>query len=246
MSSLCSELATGITAWLAASSHRSLSMLARLSCVPYATVRRIAQTEVDMPSPEVSIAICDLIFTREKTCELISRYYPAIGRLLVDQSLLYPPPADDSLREYLHSEKHLPLILLANTTTGIDLDDLVERFGVDVKEQIEELVDAGILRLKEGRLTAGKNFGTANLELTRLASRTLIGLCRKKTDAIADASQAYLSIEGLNAEAVKSLGKITEEFRQKVFSVISNSKNHGELIWFGSVVTNVLKHEELL
>lgn len=246
MSSLAEELASGITTWLEASSHRSLSMLARLSCVPYATLRRIAQTEVELPSAEVSISICDLIFTREKTCELISSYYPAIGRLLIDQSLLYPSPREDSLREYLYSERHLPVILLANTAAGIGLDDLIDRFGRDVTQRVDELIDSGVLVCKENRLISSKNIGIGNLQWARLASRILIGLCRPKTDATPDASQAYVAVEGLSVDAVKSLGDMTQEYREKIFSVVSNPANHGDLVWFGSIVTNVLQQEELL
>ena len=96
--------------------RRNLSLLSRLSNVSYATVRRIASNEGE-PSCDVSASICDVIFEKEKTKEILEVYYPRLARVI---NRFAASEAEAQLHtEVFANADFLPVLALATKDSGV-------------------------------------------------------------------------------------------------------------------------------
>ncbi len=78
---LCHFLLMGIEEWRRAKKNRNLSLLSRLTKIPYATLKRIEYGQ-NKPSAETALPIIWAVFPVEKRLLLMRSYFPQIFECL--------------------------------------------------------------------------------------------------------------------------------------------------------------------
>ncbi|MFW7381007.1 MAG: hypothetical protein ACOH5I_19480 [Oligoflexus sp.] len=239
------ELAIGIKDWIAKKpERRNLSLLARLSNVSYATVRRIASNEGE-PTCDVAACICDVIFPRERMIDVFEKYYPRFARVINNVS--YPTAVDDVTREYFSSKDHYPVIVLCckkNGTASKEVEQILGEKGIDA---LNDLLEVGIIQEKDDKLLLAQDISLPfNYPLAREQMKMLLDLCRKKVDGIDGASAAQVMAEGLNKEGIEEVNELITEFIKSILMIVKDEKYKGDILWFGAWAHNVLLGEDEL
>lgn len=238
--SVVKTLGAAIESWLNQKPGRSLSMLARMSGVGYSTVRRCAQGEGD-PTQEVALAIASKVMNDAAVRDFVGSYWPGLRRYVLEAN--HPvPEGDDDVIEFIRSEPHFKIMVMASHPEGVDAADIVRKFGEDMLPFFEDLTAAGTLRpIGNNRWLFDREYGNVSRELARECLKRLADLCPRSNDAITDGSSAYVAWESLTPEAAKEVALLTSRYCTDIYSVVSKKENHGDVLVVCGALHNILK-----
>lgn len=232
---MIAELQRRIEQYLAGGRSRTLHSLAGRSGVSYSTLRRIAQSEckaVELPS---AIGILQATATWADTLDFLERHFPGTGKHL--QKLTGPATdnASDELERALLGFEKFVAISMAATPMGTTEKDVVDAVGIHAAAQIEELLGAGVLVLRNGRLfTAQANF--ASLDVDRTAAQ--VGHCLRLLRAEHMGQQmqiAALHSNGVSREGQKEIHETLATALARVDDIAA--RNPGALpVFYGLVM----------
>lgn len=241
---ISSVVKDGIEEWLGDKPARSLSMLARLSKISYATVRRAAQGEADL-NFNTAIALCDVIFSRSKMREVIAMSFPHVTKLALEH--YWPKPENESLYDFLASKDHFPVMMLASNEGGTTKEEIASVFGRKASLPTEQLLDATVLREINGRIVLSQDaVGITSKAVARTNLSAMLDAIDPGNDEIPYTSNAYTYTQGLNEDAVKKADEIIKDAHDKLYELLSDTKNHGNILWFSGVLSNVLVNGDKL
>lgn len=189
---------------------QSLTSLSKESQVPYGTVKRIAQGERE-PEFYNTLKLLMVLSPDGGECfDFLSRHYGDVGAFL---SRVNYRPGHSSLSEALTDKISFYIIHLA-AAKGVTRQEICEEYGRHGLEQVEKLLNKGLIREVNSRLVAD-NFSFPNAEVALKQMRFLVEdfdatqLGNKK-------SLLSLQILGLNDAGVS---KIYEGLRSLLDSV---------------------------
>ncbi len=238
--SVVKTLATAIETWLSQKPSRSLSMLARISDVGYSTIRRCAQSEGE-PSQEVALAIASVVMTDTQVRSFVGDFWPGLRRYVVDANHARRE-GDEDILEFMRSEPHFKIMVMASHCDGIDFLDVIRKFGEDMLPFFNDLKNAGHLRpVGNDKWLFDQDYGNVSRELARASLSRLAALCPKSNDAIVDASSAYVAWESLTPKAAKEVSSLTSRYCADIYNVVSKKENHGDILVICGALHNILK-----
>jgi hypothetical protein len=125
----------------------SIKALSMRTGVPYATLRRILQAEVNDIKDETIFKLIDRVMLREDRMSFIRDHYPALAKVVAE----YPEQGLDDdgsvamLKKFRYMDPHNFIIKLALTTAGTTRDDVQRLTGERGILALEEMVDAGLI-----------------------------------------------------------------------------------------------------
>lgn len=243
--SVMGELSQAIDAWVNRKPQtRTISMLSRLSNVSYSTVRRCVQGESE-PSQEVALAIASVVMSDSEMRSFIGSHWPWLKRHIVDANHARGENDDDVL-EFLRSQPHFRLIVIASHVDGIDSDDVVRKFGESYLDYFEDLKNAGILHNSGGKWVFDKEFGNVSRDLARTCLSHLLTVVPRQNDDIKNASSAYIAWESLNEEGNKLVSDEISDLCSRLYKIVSNQAYRGDILVACGAFHGILKGQEKL
>ncbi len=126
----------------------SIKALSMRTGVPYATLRRILQAEVNDIKDETIFKLIDRVMLREDRMSFIRDHYPALAKVVAE----YPEQGLDDdgsvalLKKFRYMDPHNFIIKLALTTAGTTRDDVQRLTGERGILALEEMLDAGLVQ----------------------------------------------------------------------------------------------------
>ncbi|MFY7928139.1 MAG: hypothetical protein ACOVS5_04640 [Oligoflexus sp.] len=125
----------------------SIKALSMRTGVPYATLRRILQNEVNDIKDETIFKLIDRVMLRQERMVFIKDHYPALAKVIVDypEHSLDDESAIDLLKRFRYLDPHNYIIKLALTTSGTSRDDVQRLTGERGIMALEEMLDAGLM-----------------------------------------------------------------------------------------------------
>ena len=244
MKPLNEVLADSIEMWLDKRKSRNLNLLARNSGVSYATVRRVAARETGV-SAEVAASLASIIMSRSEAKVMLSKYFPALSSIVYSDSS-FASAEDDLLQSYYNSPNHMPVIVLATSSQGIDEALVKERLGIKYVSYFNELVEADVFMEKGDRFFVTQELYAASRDLARSYLKNLLDITSNRNDNVPCASGAFVLHKSLKPGAVRLLREKTVAFKQEVFDIINSEENDGDVLWYAGWLDNILLNEERL
>lgn len=241
MKSPVNDLASAIDQWLAKRKTRNLNLLSRLSGVSYATVRRLSLKECKA-SAEVAAAIAGIVLPRDEAVELIKREFPSFAAMLISENNFSKADSDD-LQLYYSSDKHYPVLVLAQAQEGIDEKIVTAQLGRKFVSYFTELCECNLLTLQGDRYHLNVDLGAASKEIARMHLKSLLSLTGNQNDDIPSASGAFTLSASLNKETVNKLKEKLASVHQELFQIIEDKNNAGDIVWYGGWLNNIMLNE---
>jgi hypothetical protein len=248
--SIQQALAAAISAWLKAKPSRNLNVLTRLTTASYSSVRRAAQGEVEQEQSTV-VSIASIVMSEDELRLFLRNYYPSLERAVVD--VRGPETSTDALNDnesvvvdFLKSDDHAKLLVLAGSRTGTNDEEVAKKFGENYLAYFEDIKASGILRYNDGNWYFEGSVGNVSLSLAR---KVLCSLAREfdvKNDSIKLASYSYVLWESLSPEGVEKVYRANEIHAKNVYDITSDPANKGDVLIVSGLLHNVIKGQELL
>lgn len=238
------NLAAAIESWLEAKKGRSLHSLSRLTSVSYSSVRRAAQGEVEQEQSTV-VAVASVVMKNEELKIFISKYYPELQGAVVENrdSNSYE---DQGIEEFLDSDDHFVILLMANSRNGTNEKEIAHMFGESKVPYFEDIKNSNVLVERDGRWYFEGNISIASLDLSRRLLRRILSQCDRRNDSVKYASFSYTNWESLTSEAARELYNEASNYSRRIYEITSNPKNHGNILVVMGLIHNVLKGQEEL
>jgi transcriptional regulator with XRE-family HTH domain len=160
------ELREKIEGYLQGGKHRTLTELAGKSGVSYSTLRRIAQGECKSVELSSAVGLLRVVASWEETLHFLDKYFPESGKHFRATTAPYTSDfATEELERSLLSFEKFVAISMASTPRGTTEAEVVAAVGHHAKARLEELLDRGVLEVRNGRLfTREKGFASIDLE----------------------------------------------------------------------------------
>lgn len=126
----------------------SIKALSMRTGVPYASLRRILQNEVNDIKDETIFKLIDRVMLRQDRMIFIKDHYPALAKVIGDypEQDLDDEMAVDLLRRYRYMDPHNYIVKLALTSGGTTREDLQRLTGERGLQALEEMLDAGLIQ----------------------------------------------------------------------------------------------------
>jgi len=236
-------LVQSIREWLDAKPSRCLRMLARLTSVSYSSVRRAAEGNVEQ-TQDIVLPIASFVMNPGRLAEFIRSYFPRFEKAVLD--VYYPANDAEEILDFLLSENHAAIIMLASHKEGTTRDEVITYFGRFSAEYFDDIYAASVLTEKDGRLYLDRDIGGISLHQGRKLLMHIAKACSRKGDSIPFASYANAGWESLTPEASKEVYRVFERAGKEVHTIASNPDNRGEVLVAFGLLHNVIKGAEYL
>ncbi|HYX39837.1 MAG TPA: hypothetical protein VE954_42620, partial [Oligoflexus sp.] len=234
-----------------AKAGRSLHTLSRMTPnVSYSSIRRAAQGELEQEQSTV-VAIASVVMPETELRSFIKSHYPTLERAVLDvrgPERGHEESSDDtrsaSIVEFLKSEDHAKILILANSRTGTTDEEVARKYGENCLHHFEEIKNSGILRYADGSWFFDGSVGNVSLALAR---KVLCGLAKEfdvKNDSTEFASFSYLLWESLNLEGIKEIYKTNTQHAKAVYDIAQDPKYQGDILLVLGILQNILKGQE--
>jgi hypothetical protein len=241
-------LAAAISSWLNAKPNRSLHVLSRLTTASYSSVRRAAQGEVEQEQSTV-VAIASVVMSEEDLRSFLRNYYPTLERAVIDVRgpdvrLDDANDNETSVIDFLKSDEHSKILILANSRTGTNDEEVSRKYGENYLSYFEDIKKSGILRYNEGSWFFDGSVGNVSQVLARKVICNLAKEFDGRNDSIHHASYSYLLWESLNKDGLEKVYRCHASHAKEVYDICSDPANHGDILTVFGLLHNVLKGQE--
>lgn len=243
MKTVCDVLAESIEVWLDSKSSRSLNLLAKMSGVSYATVRRIATRE-NTASAETAASISYITMSKSEARDMFSEYFPQLVGIL--DALGGIRSGSDVFDSFFTSKNHFPIILLAKAKDGIDEELVASKLGKKYLCYFQELVDCEVLSFKDSRYHLSDDPTYFSQPIAREHIQAMLDISHNCNDVIPSASSTLTFWENLNKEGIQEVKKRVLEFRSGLLEIIAKEEYQGDILWYSGWMSNVLHNEDKL
>ncbi|MDQ3232909.1 MAG: hypothetical protein M3Q07_13910 [Pseudobdellovibrionaceae bacterium] len=122
--------------------------------VPYATLRRIIQAEVNEIKDETIFRIIDRVLLKDEQMDFIREHYPVLDKIINGRSLPGPPNDDmaQRFRKFHRASPHNLIIRMALSRAGIDRAHVEQLTGDIGLLALDEMIAAGLLVEEQGAI----------------------------------------------------------------------------------------------
>lgn len=238
------RLSEAIDQWVSRRKNASLGLLAKLSGVPYPTVRRVAQREF-RPTLQNALQIASVVLPADQVIDVIGESYGESVRLMKD---LFSVKKDAKLvepslsEEAISSKEDYWVYVQAATEHGIHVDAIKERFGHEGLRALDKLVNlhlveqdpqSGFVKAPESQITlaSGKTVLAAISHLTELFEMDRLE---------DDGTLAWTKAEGLNEMGMTKAHKVMIRAIQELREILADKTNQGpHMVGLGLISTRL-------
>ncbi len=210
----------------------SIKALSMRTGVPYATLRRILQHEVNDIKDETIFKLIDRVMLRPERMGFLREHYPALAKVMSDET---ESPGDeetnsDQLKRFRYLDPHNYILQLAGTGQGIHRDDIQRLTGERGLFALEEMLESGVL-LEDRELVRA-----ASVQLGRLDIEDTLYQISKDLQyfprSLAAGPYTRLShaSQGLSREGLQKLVGLSQRFWQDLQEI--RDQERGDIACF--------------
>jgi hypothetical protein len=236
------RLSEAIDQWVSRRKNASLGLLAKLSGVPYPTVRRVAQREF-RPTLQNALQIASVVLPADQVIDVIGESYGESVRLMRD---LFSVKKDAKLvepsisEEALSSKEDYWVYIQATKGEGIAVEAIKERFGREGLRSLDKLL---ALHLVEQR---GELVKTPETQMALVSGKTILAAVSHLTELFEmdrleeDGTLAWTNAEGLNELGISKAHKVMIKATQELREILADRANQGDkMLGLGLISTRL-------
>ncbi len=221
-----------VDAWVKDHGRRNLKMLSRLSGVPYTSLRRIVQGEVE-PNLDQALSILSFVASGNERMAYLEQFFPDSAKMF--KSMLGNINSDEKVQSrdavierYFEDPEYCEIIELADSHQGLAKDRLRNVFGLRGLNKVTQLIDDEIL---EEDLINSKYKGYGQGKLNTVTFSSAIKRIKSLCDMILRTrlAVAYFRSESVNEAGILELKKIVVDAYQRVAQVVDNPEYQGDI-----------------
>ncbi|MDQ3231526.1 MAG: hypothetical protein M3Q07_06860 [Pseudobdellovibrionaceae bacterium] len=125
----------------------TIKALSMRTGVPYATLRRILQSEVNEIKDETVFKLLERVLHKSEQVEFIRSHYPSLVRMISPPSQIKPAieGLSDVLRKFVYLSPHNLIIRLAMTRAGASHEAIERLTGESGLLALDEMIEQGLL-----------------------------------------------------------------------------------------------------
>lgn len=212
-------------------------MLAKLTNVSYASVRRAALQECE-PSQQTCLKIASVVMDKAEYQCFIDKNWPH----LMQTNVSYPAGNESIyLQRFLESEEHFLIIALSSISKGVTKTEVMSRLGSHFERPFQELIDSGFLKKNQNeRWIFEDSVGSPSMELARKMLSCFLKVHDKRTDDIGEGSVSWVAWESVSTKAAKEVYQLLNECSTSVANVIADPNNKGDVLICSGLYTGIL------
>lgn len=216
----------------------TINALGMRSGIPVTTLRRLVNGEQKSEiAPHSVLNLTSYIYREKNLALLLTKIDAAIAIYLQRHfgSFIFSSEVkavyEVSLNEELKDFSKYIIYKLASNHSGVDWFSVTSLFGALGRKKAQELMEKNHLYEKEERLHAkDKNF---SLDLEVAASLLPELVAFYKPDTIQQGKNSFFNLsESLTVEAISEIRAIQRECVNKIYTVMSDEKNLGDIPYF--------------
>ncbi len=145
-------LQLAIQSYLGQFPRLTVKALSMRTGVPYATLRRIIQSEVNDIKDETIFRIIDRVLTKTEQLEFIREHYPVLSRIMSEQAPVEASHEDvrQQFKTFHRMNPHNLILQLVQSKAGTlrtDIERLTGEYGLIA---LDEMIGVGLLREEQG------------------------------------------------------------------------------------------------
>ena len=243
MQTMQQMLVDAISGWYEAKPGRNGRMLARLASVSYSSVRRAESGDVEQKS-DIVVPIAGVVMNPGQLGEFIRAFYPGLEKAVARAD--YPANQADDVMEFLLSEDHARIIMLASDPSGTSEEEVIQHYGRHALPYFQDILTAKILAERDGCWFFDRDIGGLSIPAGRKLLVSVAKACSQENDSISKASYALAGWEAVTPVAATKAYQIMEDAASKVCELLSDKNNRGEVLIAFGFLHNVIKGVERL
>ncbi len=228
--------------------YQSLMTLSDRSGVPYNTVRRIANGQVDKPTLETVLAILRVVESRKGVVDSVKEYYPELGEFFsssqeASQTQMVTDHLVDSM---VDDQVTYRIFSVAGTHQGTNRQDIQRQFGENGVDKLKMMLDDGFLYEDESGTVR-----TVVREYYSMDIRTILKKIRHGVDifdvSLAGTDGCFLAThtESLSLAGIKAIKKAAKDFYFTVAEIKNNEKYAGNIAFYANVMLGLFDSTKL-
>lgn len=218
-------------------------MLARLTSISYSSVRRAAEGGGEQ-TQEIVLPLAGFVMNPGRLREFIRAHFPALEKAILD--VYYPANESDDIIDFLLSEEHSAIMMLASSRQGTSREEVVSLLGDVSADHFDDINAADVLTEKDGRLYLERDIGGISIHQGRKLLALIAKSCARKNDSTPFASYANAGWESLTPEAAKDVYRIMERTGKELHEIASRPENRGDVLVAFGMLHNVIKGADKL
>ncbi|MFW7380842.1 MAG: hypothetical protein ACOH5I_18650 [Oligoflexus sp.] len=228
--------------------YQSLMTLSDRSGVPYNTIRRIANGQVDKPTLETVLAVLRVVENRQGVIHSVKQYYPELGELFsATQTASETQAVTDYLIDSLFQDQvNYRIFSLAGTRAGTNRQDIQRMFGENGITKLNGMLDEEVL-CEDGTGT----IRTVVREYYSVDIRTILQKIRHCVDiydtSLVGTDGCFLSThsESLNIQGLKAVKKAAMDFYFAVAKIKNDERYSGSIPFYANVMLGLFDSSKL-
>jgi len=237
-----------ITEYVEGKKYQSLMTLSDRSGVPYNTIRRIANGQVDRPTLETVLAVLRVVENRQGVINSVKQYYPELGELLsaTQEASQTQVVTDHLIDSLLHDSINYRIFSLAGTRAGTNRADIQRMFGEDGVGKLDHMIDDEFL-CEDG---TGK-IRTLAREYYSVDIKAILQKIRHCVDiydtSLVGTDGCFLSThsESLNLPGLKAVKKAAMDFYFAVAKIKNDERYSGSIPFYANVMLGLFDSSKL-
>jgi len=241
--SLVPYLQEKIAAYVSAKRFHSLMTLSTKSGVPYNTVRRLANGQVDKPTLETVLAILNVVESRANLVKTVERFFPGIGNLIASVHTATGSTAITDAMVDMMSEDQVSFRIysLAGTRVGTTREDVRQLFGEDGLNKLAALVEQGMVvdNCKGVLHTPDLEYSTVNPHAMLRKMRHCLDFFDKSLIGT-DAAALAIQTEAVNVEGLKALRQAARDFHVRLSEIKKDPRYQGDIPFYAILCIGLL------
>lgn len=218
------------------------------SGVPYNTIRRISNGQVEKPTLETVLAVLRVVENRQGVVESVRQFYPDLGDLFssTTQASETQMLTDNTIDSMMSDQINYRIFSLAGTRVGVARDKIQKMFGEDGLQKLDSMIEMGILVEDDS-----KRVHTVSREYFSVNIRSILQKIRHGVDiydtSLIGTDGCFLSThsESVNIQGLKALKKAAMDFYFSVAKIKNDERYSGSIPFYANVMLGLFDAEAL-
>jgi hypothetical protein len=231
----------GIDQWIERKpKQRSIHSLAKRSGVKYSTLINVYNSVLNPPLEKL-VPVLLMVFGSEKTRKIILDYRPELIEAftqILGADKTNHTGEDDALYDLLEKKENF-IVYLHCLTTGVEKDDLINKYGTPYLKVLKELFDAGLVMYEDGKFKATREYITFPSTAKALSFMPFM-LDMFEEENLNNGANAYIFAENVSDDDLNKIKKLQDEYNRKLKAILNKSDSNGHLCWFGANFSNFI------
>lgn len=230
--------------------YQSLMTLSDRSGVPYNTIRRISNGQVEKPNFETVLAILKVVESRQKALTTVRNYYPELADFLSESEPSTPENPSRAQQKVFDSliddGISYRIYCLASTRCGTSTEQIERLLGEEGLGKLQILMDGGLLYLDNLGMIRSIGAGPGSAFAKSMLQRIKYGLEFFDPSLLGtDGGHLAIECDSVNLQGIRAIKKACKDFSVTIARITNDERMTGSIPFYTNFVFGLLDASRL-